>query len=428
MKQICLYFELHQPFRLKRYRFFDIGNDHYYYDDFQNEDIFLRVAEQSYLPANKMMLELLRKHPDFKVAFSISGLAIEQMEYHKPELIDSFRELAETGRAEFLATTYAHSISALYDEVEFRNQVKMHRAKIKAVFGVDAKVFHNPELIYSDEIATLVAAEGIQTIVTEGARHILGWKSPNYLYRAASTGKVKLLLRNAGLSDMIGTNFTRYDSPDYPVTADKFLERIKWLPIGEDVVNIFLNYAVLGIDHPAQCGIFEFFKALPDMAYKYDVSFATPSEIMKKQKPVDQLSVVYPISWSGEEKSTNDWNGNILQQGVIDKYIKWGERIRMSQDRRLLQEWLYLQSSDHLYYMSTSKKNNPYSPYQSSYDAFNNYMNVLSDFLLRVESQFPSSVENEELNALLLTIQNQNNTIEQLQAEISKLKENSKKQ
>ncbi|WP_238319917.1 hypothetical protein [Porphyromonas macacae] len=164
------------------------------------------------------------------------------------------------------------------------------------------------------------------------------------------------------------------------------------------------------------------------MAYNYDVSFATPSEVVKKQKPVDQLSVVYPISWSGEEKSTNYWNGNILQQGVIEKYVKWGERIRMSQDRRLLQEWLYLQSSDHLYYMSTSKKNNPYSPYQSSYDAFNNYMNVLSDFLLRVESQFPSSVENEELNALLLTIQNQNNTIEQLQAEINKLKENSKKQ
>lgn len=422
MKKICFYFELHQPFRLKRYRFFDMGNDHYYYDDFQNEDIFLRVTEQSYLPANRMMLQLLQEYPDFKVTYSISGLAMEQMEYHRPELLNSFRELAATGRVEFLADTYAHSLSLLYDEVEFRNQVRMHSEHLQDVFGFTPRIYHNPELIYSDEIATQVSAMGYKAMVTEGAKHVLGWKSPNYLYRSTSEQPLELLLRNAPLSQMIGEDFIRYSSPDYPVTADKFLGRIKNLPVGEDVVNIFLNYAVLGTSYPAECGIFDFFRAIPRMAPEYGVGFATPSEIIAENSPVDEISVVYPISWSREEKSTNDWNGNILQQGVIDKFVRWGERIRMVQDHRLLQDWIYLQSSDHLYYMSTiDNGHNPYTPYQSPYDAFNNYMNVLSDFLLRVESQFPSSVDNEELNSLLLTINNQNETIENLQKEIDDL-------
>lgn len=427
MKQICLYFELHQPFRLKRYRFFDIGNDHYYYDDFQNEDIFLRMAEQSYMPANKMMLDLIKKYPNFKVTYAISGLALEQMEYHKPELINSFLELAETGQVEFLANTYAHSISSLYDETEFKNQILMHRAKIKELFGVEPKVFHNTELIYSDEIAAILGDMGFKGVITEGAKHILGWKSPNYLYKSKACQNLKLLLRNAGLSEMIANNFTKYDSPDYPVTADKFLDRVKGLPLGEDVVNIFMNYGVLGNDYHAATGIFDFFKALPMMAEEFGATFATPSEILKTNQPVDDIEVIFPISWSRDEKATNDWNGNILQQGVIDKFVQWGERIRMSEDRRLLQDWLYLQSSDHLYYMSTMGSGyNPYSPYMSAYDAFNNYMNVLSDFLLRVESQFPSSVENEELNALLLTIHNQNETIENLEKQVAKLSSKTK--
>ena len=429
MKKICLCFQIHQPYRLRRYRFFDIGNSHYYTDDFLNEDVFKRIADTCYLPANRLLLELLKAHPDFSVSFSISGIAIEQMEYYKPELIESFKELAATGRVEFLAGTYAHSISSLYDEVEFRNQIRMQQTKLQELFGVPAsRVFCNTELIYSDDIAAEIASLGYEGIITEGAKHVLGWKSPNYLYESTTAPtKVKLLLRNGGLSELVTNHFSNYGSPEYPVTADKLLGRVKWLPEDEDFTCLYMNYEVLGSMNRAESGIFEFFRALPALAKDYGVSFTTPSQLLDTHKPVSPLSVSYPISWAGEEKSTNQWNGNILQQGAIEKLRLWGERVHALDDRRLLQDWLYLQSADHFYYMNTVNwGGHPFSPYSSPYDAFNNYMNVLSDLLLRVEEAAPNSIETEELNSYQQMIHAQEARIAELEEEVRQLKKQEK--
>lgn len=424
MKKICLCFQIHQPYRLRRYRFFDIGNSHYYSDDYLNEEVFERIADTCYLPANRMLLELLKAYPDFSVSFSLSGLAIEQMEYYKPELIDSFKELVATGRVELLAESYAHSISSLYDSVEFRNQVRMQQTKLRELFGVSpSRVFCNTELIYSDDIALELSALGYEGIITEGAKHVLGWKSPNYLYTSAVSPKTTLLLRNANLTELITSHFSNYASAEYPVTADKLLGRVKWLPEGEDFVCLYMNYEVLGVMNRPETGIFEFFRALPALAGNYEVSFTTPSRLLDEEKSVGALSVAYPISWAGEEKSTNEWNGNILQQGAIEKLRAWGERVHALEDRRLLQDWLYLQSADHFYYMNTVNwGGHPFSPYSSPYDAFNNYMNVLSDLLLRVEEQAPSSIETEELNSYQQTIRAQDEQITHLEDEVHQLR------
>ena len=302
MKKICLCFQIHQPYRLRRYRFFDIGNSHYYTDDYLNEEVFERIADSCYLPANHMLLDLLKSFPDFRVSFSLSGLAIEQMEYYKPELIDSFKELAATERVEFVAEPYAHSIASLYDPVEFRNQVRMQQTKLRELFGVaPSRVFCNTELIYSDEIASEIAAMGYQGIITEGAKHILGWKSPNYLYDSVTEPRTKLLLRNASLTELVTNDFSNYASPEYPITADKLLSRVKWLPEGEDFTLLYMNYEVLGAMHRRETGIFEFFKALPLLAPDYGVSFTTPSELLDAHQAIAPLTVPSPISWAGEE-------------------------------------------------------------------------------------------------------------------------------
>ena len=390
MKKICLCFQIHQPYRLRRYRFFDIGNSHYYTDDYLNEEVFERIADSCYLPANHMLLDLLKSFPDFRGSFSLSGLAIEQMEYYKPELIESF----------------------------------MQQTKLRELFGVaPSRVFCNTELIYSDEIASEIAVMGYQGIITEGAKHILGWKSPNYLYDSVTEPRTKLLLRNALLTELVTNNFSNYASPEYPITADKLLSRVKWLPEGEDFTLLYMNYEVLGAMHRRETGIFEFFKALPLLAPDYGVSFTTPSELLDAHQAIAPLTVPSPISWAGEEKSTNEWNGNILQQGALEKLRHWGERVHALEDRSLLQDWLYLQSADHFYYMNTINwGGHPFSPYTSPYDAFNNYMNVLSDLLLRVEEQAPSSIETEELNSYQQTIHAQDERIAALEAELRQLK------
>lgn len=430
MKNICFNFQVHQPFRLKRYRFFDIGNDHYYFDDFQNEEIFKRITRETYIPANQMLLEMIKKSDGaVKVSFAISGTAISQFEIFAPELIDSFVELSKTGCVEFLAQPYAHSLSALGDPIEFRSQVEMHSRKIKMMFGQEPKVFRNTELIYSDEIATEVEEMGFSGIITEGAKHILGWKSPNYLYNSATPKGLPLFLRNQRFSDDILKNFSRYDWREYPLTADKFAGWLEQLPEDEEVVYIDMAYEVFGQAQPATSGIFDFFRALPRFFDEKGLRFATPSEVIRDCKPVGVVSVPFAISWSEEEKNTSTWLGNALQSEAFRKLIDWGERTRLSQDRRLLQDWLYLQSSDHFLYMTTTNKDvRLFSPYENPYDAFNNYMNILSDFHLRVEAQYPSSIENEELNALLLTIKNQGEEIEALKAQLEKKKRGTKKQ
>ncbi len=425
MKTICLYFQIHQPFRLKRYRFFDIGRDHYYYDDFANEDIIRRVADLTILKSNAILQDLIKEYNGkFKVAFSISGIALEQLEIYVPEAIDGFRELSKTGCVEFLAETYAHSLASLTDPEEFKLQVKAHSDKIELLFGQRPKVFRNTELIYSDEISDLVYQMGYRGMLTEGAKHILGWKSPNYLYTSITKPGLKVLLRNAKFCDDLSFRFSNYEWSEYPLVADKFVNWISALPESEQLINLFLNYETLGTLQTAETGIFEFFKAIPRFASAKNIGFSTPSEIINKLKPVGSISVPYPCSWAGEEKDLSGWKGNILQQEAIDKLYSIGERVRMCNDRRIRQDWQYLQTSDHFHYMSTKVFPGPsvYSPYESAYDAFSNYMNVLSDFKERVKAQFPSNIDNEELNALLTTIQNQGIEIERLEKEVVKLK------
>ena len=424
MKTICFYFQIHQPFRLKRYRFFDIGNDHYYYDDFQNEEIIHRIAEKCYLPANRTILEMIRNSGGkFKVAFSISGVALEQMEIYAPEVIDSFKELAATGNVEFLSETYAHSLASLGDMDEFKHQIKKQEDKLQTLFGVKPTVFRNTELIYSDDISEVVYEMGYKGMLTEGAKHILGWKSPNYMYASAVQPDLHLLLKNDRFSEDLSDRFTDYSWNEYPLTADKYINWIAETPESEQVINLFMNYEVLGSLHPAESGIFEFFKALPRYAAERGISFSTPSEIFKLMKPVDTLPVAYPISWVDEEKDCSSWLGNVLQQEAFRKICEIGARVHMCEPRRIRQDWYYLQSSDHFYYMSTKHMGKGgFSPYDSPYEAFTNYMNVLSDFIVRVNAQFPEAIENEELNSLLTTIKNQGEEIESLQKELDKMK------
>jgi alpha-amylase len=428
MKTICFYFQIHQPLRLKRYRFFDIGNDPYYYDDFSNDSILEKVVEKSYLPANNLLLEMIETYQKkLKVAFSISGVALDQLEQKAPEVIDSFRQLAKTDCVEFLAETNAHSLSCLEDPIEFRNQIEQHAKRIESLFGKKPKTFRNTELIYSDEIAQIVSEMGYKTILTEGAKHILGWKSPNFVYQSTAGQNVKLLLNNSKLSDDIAFRFSDRQWKEWPLTADKFIDWIDKHPSNEPIFNLFMNYEAFGNFQSRESGIFEFFRALPRFAAEKNISFSTPSEVSAKLKAVEVLSVSYPISWADEERDVSAWLGNSLQQEAFKKLYSIGERVRMSKDRRLLQDWLYLQTSDHFFYMSTKRSadgiiHQKFSPFDSPFDAFTNYMNVLSDFIKRVEAQFPSSVDNEELNSLLTTIQNQEKTIQKLEKEIKKFK------
>ena len=430
MKAICFYFQIHQPFRLKNYRFFDIGNDHYYYDDFANDDIVTRIAERCYLPASKMLLNLIEdSNKQFKIAFSISGTALEQFEQHVPEFIDLLKKLAKTGCVEFLSETYAHSLSSLVDVEEFQQQIADHDKKIFELFGQHPKVFRNTELIYNDEIASMVQSLGFKGAITDGAKHILGWKSPNYLYSSASAPKLKLLLKNSKLSDDITFRFSNRDWNSYPLTADKYIDWIANVPKEEQIVNLFMNFETLGELQPQESGIFDFMQALPRFAGEREIKFVTPSEAIASFKAVDALLVPDTISWADEARDTSAWLGNILQQEAVKKLYSLSERVRLCEDRRIKQDWYYLQASDHFFYMSTKHSEDGtihslYSPYDSPYTAFTNYMNVLSDFLIRVEAQFPQSVDNEELNSLLLTIRNQEKEIADLHREVEMMRNN----
>ena len=425
MKSICFYFQIHQPFRLKRYRFFDIGSDHYYYDDYNDEEIIRRIAQNCYLPANQTILNMIKESDGaFKVAYSISGVALEQMELYVPEVIDSFKELAKTGCVEFLAETFAHSLSSLQeDSNEFELQVKQHTKKIQSLFGYKPVVFRNTELVYSDDIGARVAAMGFKGIITEGAKHVLGWKSPNYVYCCASNPQLKVLCKNFKMSDDITFRFSDWGWDQFPLTAEKFIGWIEALPDNEDVVNLFMNYETFGEMQNAGTGIFEFLKALPYFASQCNIQFETPSMVLQKRKPIDQINVPYPISWADEERDLSAWLGNELQRSAFDKLYGIGERVRLSNDKRLLQDWYYLQSSDHFYYMSTKHfsdgaMHSHFSPYDSPYEAFMNYMNVLSDFIDRVNGQFPEGVDNEELNSLLKTIDAQGELIANLEMQL----------
>lgn len=389
-KCLCLYFQVHQPLRLRQYHFFDIGKNSDYYDDFTNCNIVRKIAEACYLPANRVLLDLIKKNgKKFKVSFSITGLAIEQFKEYYPEVIDSFKELAATGCVEFLAETYSHSLASIVDEKEFKLQVERHSKLIKELFGVKPVTFRNTELIYSDEIGEMVAKMGYTTMLTEGARHILGWKSPNYVYTNSINPKLKLLLKNFTLSDDIAFRFSDRSWEQWPLTADKYAA---WLNAAEgDVVNLFMDYEVFGEHQRAETGIFDFIAALPEhVLNSTNFEFVTPSEVVKKHQPVAPLHVPYPISWADEERDLTAWLGNELQNEAFEELYKVRAQVYASKDEDILRDFEYLQASDHFYYMCTKLFSDGaihqyFTPYDSPYEAFINYMNVLSDFILRVE-------------------------------------------
>lgn len=392
MKSICFYFQVHQPFRLKTYRFFEIGNDNDYFDEYANRYMIRQLAEKCYLPANKLLLALMKKHGDnFRVAFSISGMAIEQFELYAPEVLDSFRKLAKTGQVEFLAETYTHGLASLKSKKEFSRQVKMHEKKIQQLFGMKPTAFRNTELIYNDDIGNLVFSLGYNTILTEGPKHILGWKSPNLLYCSAANPKVKLLMKNFQMSDDIAFRFSVKDWIEWPLTADKYAKWLKELDPKTEVVNLFLDYETLGQNQSSSSGIFEFMNSLPTEVLKNtEYTFQTPSQLSGSLQPASPLHIPYPISWADEERDITAWLGNEMQNEAFDKLYDLEPLIAKCQDDIILNDWNKLQTSDHFYYMSTKwfsegVVKTRINPYNSPYDAFINYMNVLVDFEIRVK-------------------------------------------
>ena len=391
-KSICLYFQVHQPNRLRLYRFFDIGKDSHYYDDFANRTILRRVAQKCYLPMNALLLELIEANKGaFKVAFSISGSVLEQFDRYAPEVIESFRKLAQTGNVEFLSETYYHSLASLASPIEFKNQVLKHKETIEHYFGVTPKAFRNTELIYSDAIGEMVYDMGFKTMLTEGAKHVLGWKSPNFIYSCAQAKNLKVLLKNSSLSDDIAFRFSDRGWSEWPLTGEKYLSWIKTSAQNDDIVNLFMDYETFGEHQKAASGIFDFMKFFPEVVLKDgEFEFVTPSQAAKKHRPVGELDVMDPISWADEERDVTAWLGNELQNDAFNKLNDQAEKLALLNDEALWSDFGHLQESDHFYYMCTKffsdgAVHKYFNPYDTPYEAFINYMNVLSDFILRVD-------------------------------------------
>ena len=424
MKTICLYFEIHQNVHLKRYRFFEIGKDHYYFDDYENERGITETAERSYIPAIKTFIEMAKTYGKaFKVAFSISGCAIELLEQYAPEVIELLQELNETGCVEFLAEPYSHGLSSLANEDVFRDEVARQAKKMKELFGKKPTVLRNSSLIYSDDIGGLVASMGYKGMIAEGAKHILGWKSPHFLYHCALNPNLKLLLRDYKLSDDISLRFNDSSWNEYPLFADTYMDWIAQLPEEEKVINIFMELCALGIYQPLSSNILEFIKALPAVAKDRGITFATPSEIISKSKSVAPIEVPYPMSWNDEERDCSCWLGNVMQREAFQKLYSVAERVLICKDRRITQDWDRIQASNNFRFMTTKNMGVGFyrGIYDSPYDAFTNYMNILGDFINRVNALYPLDIENDELNALLTTIRNQADEITVKDAEIARL-------
>lgn len=430
MKTICFYFEIHQMFHLKRYRFFDINYDHYYFDDYANESIIEDVVGRSYQPAVDALMEMISKSEgQFKFALGISGVALEMFEMHAPDFIEQLKRLADIGCVEFVAQPYSYGLSSVYDEEGFVSEVKRQSKKIKQLFGKTPTVFANTNMIYSDEIGSMVAAMGYKGVLTEGAKHVLGWKSSHYLYNSSCNPNLSILFRDFKLSDDISLRFSNPDWNEYPLFADRYIGWIDALPQEEQIVNIFMDLSALGVAQPLSSNILEFMKALPACAKEKGITFSTPTEIIKKLKPVSSIDIPYPISWCDEERDLSSWNGNVLQREALDKLYSIAERVHMCSNKLVLQTWDYLQSSDNFHMMSTKNTGVGLDRgiFDSPYDAFTNYMNIIADFISRVNAFYPEGVDNEELNSMTQTIRNQNAEIERLTSELADAQKKLKK-
>ena len=426
MKNICFCFQMHAPYKMKRYRFFEIGQDHFYYDDMQTEEQVEYLVNASYLPLCHTIKEMIRLSKSrFHCALSITGIALEMFQQYAPEMIDTLKELADTGCVEFVATPYAYSLATVYSDTEATEQLKLQQAMVKELFGVQSTTICNTELVYSDEIAIQLYQLGFKTVMTEGAKHILSWKSPNYVYQSASAPKMKVLLRNGNASDELAFHFADPNWYNYPMDAEKFTAQLSALPEEEQVTNIWVDAETFGVRHHGSCGIFDFLKALPYHAMDKSIGFMTPSEVAKKFAANDVIVAPYPITWAGEAKDLGIYTGNDLQNEALQKLYAVAERVHLCQDKQLKHDWLLLQDVNYFHYMNHIDQGSTH--FESAYDAFINYMNVLSDFLQRVDEQYPATIENEELNELLKTINNQEQEIAKLEEQIKALKKKATK-
>ncbi len=418
-----MYFEIHQITHLKRYRFFDIGTDHYYYDDYENERSITYIAENSYMPALSAIQEMIRSSEGaYKVAFSLSGVGMEQLELHAPQVLDKLQELNSTGCVEFLTEPYSHGLAGLANEESFKRDIEKMSDKIEQYFGKRPTVMRNSSLIYTDDIGAQVAALGYKGMLTEGAKHVLGWKSPHFVYNCNLAPSLKLLLRDVNLSDDISLRFSNTSWDRYPLFADTYMNDIASCPESEQVVNIFMELSALGIAQPLSSNILEFLKALPACAKERGLEWATPSEVFDKFPSVGAIDVPDTLSWVDEERDCSVWLGNQMQREAFNKLYSVADRLLIAKDPRLLQDWDYLQASNNFRFMTTKPSNwwIDRGIYDGAFDAFTNYMNILGDFISRVRTLY-GGIDNEELENMLTTITNQGKEIETKTKEIERL-------
>lgn len=395
MASVCFYFQVHQPYRIKRYRIFDVGHDHEYFNDrsdkdINNEKIFHKVAKKCYLPTNALLLELLKKHPEFKASFSLSGVFMEQMEEFSPETLKSFQKLVATGRVEILDETYHHSLAFLYSKEEFVRQVELHRAKVKKLFGITPTAFRNTELIYNNELASFVEGMGYKAIIAEGADHLLGWRSPNFLYRSPGTSKIKTLLKNYRLSDDIAFRFSSQSWADWPLTSEKFAQWVNDVNGNGNLVNLFMDYETFGEHQWEHTGIFDFMRALPGELLKHpDNDFVTVTEAAKRYPVVGEFDAHNYVSWADVERDLSAWLSNGMQNEAMANIYALEKDVLKTGDKKIIEDWRKLQTSDHFYYMCTKwfsdgDVHKYFNPYDTPYEAFIAFNNVLHDLRLRI--------------------------------------------
>jgi len=384
MASVCFYFQVHQPSRLRRYSIFDTESN--YFDDYKNAQICRKVAHKCYLPANRLMLKLIDRHEGrFKISYSITGTVLEQLETYSPEVLSTFQALAQTGCVEFLCESYYHSLAFLYSKTEFAQQVRMHQQRTEELFGQTPKVFRNTELIYNNDLAHFVKEMGFKAVLCEGADHVLGYRSPNFVYQPAGIKGLKMLLKNYRLSDDIAFRFSNRDWPEWPLTAPKFANWVSDVNGNGNVVNLFMDYETMGEHQWEDTGIFDFLEHLPEEVLRHpDNDFRTPSEVARDFEPVGELDVPYMVSWADVERDLSAWLGNAMQSNSLHALYQIEEQIKGTEDPDIISDWRKLQTSDHFYYMCTKwfadgDVHKYFNPYDSPYDSYINFMNVLDN-------------------------------------------------
>ncbi len=392
MPSICFYFQVHQPYRLRNYSFFDIGSNHNYFDDLKNKQVLDKVSERCYLPTNKLMLELIKQHEGkFKISYSISGVALEQFATWRPDVLQSFVDLANTGCVEFIAETYCHSLAYIFSKDEFKKQVAEHGKLIEKYFNQKPKVFRNTELQYNNELAAFIEEMGYEAIIGEGVDRILNHRSPNFIYKAPNVSKIKSLLKNYKLSDDIAFRFSNQAWEEYPLTADKFATWVHSIAGMGETINLFMDYETFGEHQWEHSGIFEFLRFMPEYILKHpDFSFKTVSETAEAYPVRDIYDCHELTSWADTERDLSAWIGNPMQDEAIAKIYQLEELVYGSKDEKMIDDWKKMLTSDHFYYMTTKfwadgDVHKYFSPYDSPYDAYIYYMNALSDLQVRLE-------------------------------------------